>query len=130
MHITVHVYCCATCPPWFALGPRQAKYEFVSRIFVRRRREIGNEREESFVVPLLLVFRKFAVSDRPVRQQVSRGEVVMTLEQAKQAKLAKGFALEPVLPGSLDSCGPLPEGQKRDRKKADIFGGCTRVGWA
>ena len=44
----------------------------------------------------------------------------MTLEQAKTAKLAKGFALEPVLPGALESTGPLPE--KRERKKADIFG--------
>lgn len=48
--------------------------------------------------------------------------MVMTIEQAKQAKLAKGFALEPVLPGSLEAAAPLPEGTKRDRKKADIFG--------
>lgn len=52
---------------------------------------------------------------------MSKKEVVMTLEQAKAAKLAKGFALEPVRPGALDATGPLPE--KRERKKADIFGG-------
>ena len=44
----------------------------------------------------------------------------MTQEQAKHAKLAKGFALEPVIPGSLDS--PVVLGEKRERKKADIFG--------
>ena len=53
---------------------------------------------------------------------MGRNEVVMTQEQAKAAKLAKGFALEPVLPGSLDQTAPLPDGTKRDRKKADIFG--------
>ena len=41
----------------------------------------------------------------------------MTLEQAKAAKLAKGFALEPVLPGSLESNGLVEEGKKRERKK-------------
>jgi len=56
------------------------------------------------------------------RWQVGRNEVVITQEQAKTAKLAKGFALEPVVPGSLDQTVPLPEGTKRDRKKADIFG--------
>jgi hypothetical protein len=56
---------------------------------------------------------------------VSKKDVVMTIEQAKQAKLAKGFALEPVLPGSLEAVAPLPEGTKRDRKKADIFGLCS-----
>lgn len=60
-------------------------------------------------------------ADRSHHHQTSKKDVVMTQEQAKQAKLAKGFALEPVLPGSLESTGPLPE--KRDRKKADIFGG-------
>ena len=53
---------------------------------------------------------------------MGRNEVVMTQEQAKAAKLAKGFALEPVIPGSLDQSAPLPDGTKRDRKKADIFG--------
>ena len=41
----------------------------------------------------------------------------MTLEQAKAAKLAKGFALEPVLPGSWESNGLVEEGKKRERKK-------------
>ena len=59
---------------------------------------------------------------RRARGQVGKNEVVMTLEQAKAAKLAKGFALEPVLPGSLDQAAPLPEGTKRDRKKADLVG--------
>ena len=65
---------------------------------------------------------------RRARGQVGKNEVVMTLEQAKAAKLAKGFALEPVLPGSLDQAAPLPEGTKRDRKKADLFG-MVRGGW-
>jgi hypothetical protein len=54
---------------------------------------------------------------------VGKNEVVMTLEQAKTAKLAKGFALEPVRPGSLESNAPLRE--KRDRKKVDVFGACS-----
>ena len=55
----------------------------------------------------------------------------MTLEQAKTAKLGKGFALEPVRPGQLEATGPLPE--KRERKKADIFGmlrAYNRVVWS
>eukprot|EP00288_Rhodomonas_lens_P001506 CAMPEP_0177734132 /NCGR_PEP_ID=MMETSP0484_2-20121128/24062_1 /TAXON_ID=354590 /ORGANISM="Rhodomonas lens, Strain RHODO" /LENGTH=203 /DNA_ID=CAMNT_0019247573 /DNA_START=259 /DNA_END=867 /DNA_ORIENTATION=+ len=48
--------------------------------------------------------------------QVSKKEVVMTLEQAKTAKVQKGYALEPVIPVAE----ALPE--KRERKKVTQFG--------
>lgn len=57
----------------------------------------------------------------PTLQGVSRKakEVVLTLEQAKQARLQKGYVLEPVLPTFTDDAS-LPD--KRERKKSSHFG--------
>lgn len=44
----------------------------------------------------------------------------MTVEQAKKVKVQKGYALEPILPGSLLQDEAV-EG-KRERKKSNLFG--------
>jgi len=51
--------------------------------------------------------------------QMGKKEVIMTKEQAKLAKVQKGYVLEPVL-GHMSQEEKLPE--KRDRKKIQLFG--------
>ena len=50
---------------------------------------------------------------------MGKKEVIMTKEQAKLAKVQKGYVLEPVL-GHMSQEEKLPE--KRDRKKIQLFG--------
>jgi hypothetical protein len=52
---------------------------------------------------------------------VGKSEMVLTLEQAKKVKVQKGYALEPVLPGSLQQ-DPASVDGKRERKKSSLFG--------